>query len=185
MTKSILLVSILSALSTTAFAEHNTARLGIEYRDGSHGGQDATAYSLSVGQEFNKNFAGDVRARVKLNDDDTNDTRVEAGLTSKVGIGDLSPYVRTALGEKFNGENNYTYWSIEPGLKYTVLPGLSVKGAVRFRDAFSDSIVDSTRTWRIGAEYDLTKNSSLALNVDKVIGDSEYIAAGLTYGIKF
>ena len=176
------------ALTVTAFsaqAEGTYAKAGIEWRNGLNDTQDAMTYSLAVGQNINKNLDAELYTRIKSNDNDTNNTRLEGALIAKANYGDFTPYVRGALGEKFDGTDNFAYWSVEPGIKYAVLPGLRVKGALRFRDAFNTNDNDSTRTYRVGAEYDVTNSSTVALNLDKSFGDSEFVSVGGSYGIKF
>lgn len=183
--KKLVLATLLTVTALSAHAEGNYARAGIEWRNGLNGGQDAMAYSLTVGQNINQYLDGEIHTRVKSNDDDTNNTRLEGALIAKATYGDFTPYVRGALGEKFDGTDNYAYWSVEPGVKYALVPNLRVKGALRFRDAFNTNDNDSTRTYRVGAELDVTKSSTVSVNLDKSLGNSEFVAVGATYGVKF
>lgn len=185
MKRSILLAAVLTSFSSFAWADGTYAKVGAEWRNGQNSTQDSMAYSLALGQSINNNLDAELYTRIKSNDDDTNNTRLEGALIAKASYGSFTPYVRGAVGEKLDGQDNHSYWSVEPGVKYAVLPGLRVKGALRFRDAFTTSNNDSTRTYRLGAEYDVTKSSTVALNVDKALGDSEYVAVGASYGIKF
>lgn len=186
MNKFLTLVTFL-AVSFSAAADGNYAGIQYQYRDGASGNTDANVVGLTVGQSVSKFLDAEVHARVKSNDDDTNNTRVEGALVGKLPlIGGLSVYTRGAVGEKFNGQDNTAYWSIEPGVKYAVANNISVKAGLRFRDSFNgDDVADSTRAWRVGAEYAVTKNTVLTAGVDRSLGDSEYVSYNLGYGVKF
>lgn len=183
--KKTLLAVILAAFAATASAEGNYAGVKAEWRNGTNGTQDANAYSITAGQNINQYLDAEIYARVKSNDDDTNNTRLEGALIAKTTYGYLTPYVRGAVGEKFDGTDNFAYWSLEPGVKVALTQDLSVKGGIRFRDAFNTGDNDSTRTYRLGADYAVTKASTVSLGVDFSRGDSEYNSIGAGYAVKF
>jgi opacity protein-like surface antigen len=162
----------------------------VEYsdRDGVNGGADARATKVTMGTDINQMLKADVSLRQKTNtDNDLSDTRLEAGLTATQPVGGtgLSIYGRGAVGEKFKTSANYSYYSVEPGVKYAVTPVLSVKAGYRYRAAMDSANADTTRTYRLGAEYALTKNYFVGLGYDQVRGDSEYNATNVTVGFKF
>lgn len=162
----------------------------VEYsdRDGVNGGSDARATKVTMGTDINQMLKADVSLRQKTNtDNDLSDTRLEAGLTATqpVGASGLSIYGRGAVGEKFKTSANHSYYSVEPGVKYAVTPALSVKAGYRYRAALDSTNADTTRTYRLGAEYALSKNYFVGLGYDRVRGDSEYNATNVTVGFKF
>jgi len=184
MKKIIVLAALLAA--GTAFAGGFGA---VEYssRDGVNGNADARATKVTMGTDINSTFKADFSLRQKTDtDNDLSDTRLEAGLTGSVPVaGSLTGYGRVAVGEKFKSSTNYSYYSVEPGVKYAVTPELSVKLGYRYRAA-SDSVnADTTRTWRTGVEYAITKNYCVGLGYDQVRGDSEYNATNFIVGFKF
>ena len=179
----------MALFATSAMAEGNYAGIKAEYRSGRDDTQDATAYRLTVGQNINQYLDGEVYARVKSNDDDTNNTRVEGALVGKypvtvAGYG-VQLYTRGAVGTKLDGSDNHSYWSVEPGVKVAATQDLSLKAGLRFRDAFDTSNADSTRTYRLGAEYALTKTQTVSVGYDRSLGDSAYDAVSVGYGVKF
>jgi opacity protein-like surface antigen len=184
MLKFILLAALLA--SGVTFAGGFSA---VEYsnRDGVNGNSDATAIKLTVGTSITDNLAADVSLRQKQDSSDKlKDNRLEGGLTfSAPSTLGLTPYLRTAVGEKYTTSTNYTYYSVEPGVKYAVTDSLSVKAGYRYRNAFSDTNADQTRAWRVGAEYALNKTYSLGLGYDQVRGDSEYNAINASVRMKF
>jgi opacity protein-like surface antigen len=162
----------------------------VEYssRDGVDGGADARATKVTMGTDLNQTFKADFSLRQKTDtSNNLSDTRFEGGLTGTVptAVKGLSVYGRGAVGEKFKTATNYTYYSVEPGVKYAVTPDLSVKAGYRYRAAADSVNADTTRTWRTGVEYALTKNYFVGLGYDQVRGDSKYNATNLTVGFKF
>lgn len=155
-----------------------------EYRPGRNGTQDSEAASITVGKNINQYIDGELHARIKSNDD-TNNTRVEGAVIGKLPLTDeVSFYTRGAVGEKFDGSNNDAYWSVEPDIRALVTSALTAKAGLRFRDAFDNSS-DSTRTYRVGADYALDKTSVVTLGYDRSYGDSEFDAVNVGYGVKY
>ena len=162
----------------------------VEYssRDGVDGAADARATKVTMGTDLNQTFKADLSLRQKADtDNNLSDTRFEGGLTGTVptGVPGLSVYGRGAVGEKFKSSSNYSYYSVEPGIKYAVTPVLSIKAGYRYRAAMDSTNADTTRTYRLGAEYALTKNYFLGLGYDQVRGDSKYNATNVSVGFKF
>lgn len=183
--KKALLVA-LALFASVVHAEGNYASVKGEYRNGRDNTQDATAVSLTVGQHINQYVDGELYARVKQNDDDTNNTRVEGAVVGKYPLlTGVTLYTRGAIGDKFDGTDDATYWSVEPGIKAQLTSDLAVKTGLRFRDSFNDNGNDSTRTYRLGAEYALNKTSVITAGYDRSLGDSEYDSIGLGYGINY
>ena len=80
----------------------------------------------------------------------------------------------------------FNFWAITPGLKYKIDDKWSIKGGVRFRDAFdSDKYRDYTKTYKAGIGYKLSKDTSVSIGLKRKVGDSEYNAIGLGYGVSF
>ena len=185
MKKFIVMAAMLAA--GTAFAGGFGA---VEYssRDGVDGGTDARATKVTMGTDINQMLKADFSLRQKTDtSNNLSDTRFEGGLTGTVPVGKtgLSVYGRGAVGEKFKTATNYTYYSVEPGVKYAVTPDLSVKAGYRYRAATDSVNADTTRSYRLGAEYALTKNYFVGLGYDQVRGDSTYNATNLSVGFKF
>ena len=162
----------------------------VEYsdRDGVDSTADARATKVTMGTDINEMLKVDFSLRQKTDpSNNLSDTRFEGGLTATqpVGTTGLSVYGRGAVGEKFKTSTNYTYYSVEPGVKYAVTPSLSVKAGWRYRAATDSVNADTTRTWRVGAEYALSKNYFVGLGYDRVRGDSDYNATNVSVGFKF
>ena len=182
MKKTLLAVSILFATSVQA-GEY--VKVSGEYRNGRNGTQDSETFGITIGTNIDRYLDAELQSTVKSNDDDTNNTRVEAALIGKYPIlSRLSLYARGAIGEKFNGSTNDEYLSIEPGVRYSVSPDLNLKAGLRFRESI-DLDNDSTTTFRVSGGYNLTKTSIVSLGYDRSYGDSEYDAVNLGYTIAY
>lgn len=185
MKKVIALATLLAA--TSAFAGGFGS---VEYssRDGVNGAADSDAVKVTVGTTLTNNVAVDLSSRFAKQDgvSTNNSTRLEAGVTGSMPLGNgVTLYTRGAVGEKYTSSDNFSYYSVEPGIKYQLTPALSAKVGYRYRDAFTNSNGDQTRTWRLGTEYALSKQYSVGLGFDRVRGDSEYNAVNVSLGIKF
>ena len=164
------ILAILALATGTAFAGQAT----LEYQNinGVDGAADQKAYSLTVKENINKNFAGDVQfTNTQTEGTNALTTRLEAGLTASNTYGIVSPYVRVATGEKFSNTKQFSYYSIEPGIQMPVGP-FTAKVGYRFRDAYDSANNDTTRTARAGLSYPLTKNDTVGVRYDRVRGDT-------------
>lgn len=180
MKKSIIAILLASVTSLVSAAE-----VGLEYKNynGVAGGDDAKSYSLSVAGKVTDNLKADVKFQNKQSDG-TEDlsTRLEAGLTGTVQLyGPVSGYVRGAIGEKYTNGDNYSYYSVEPGVAAKLGYGFTGSLGYRYRDAFTDANGDQTRTWRAKVGYDLTKTDNVYVGFDRQRGDSEYNAWRVGY----
>lgn len=184
MKKFILALGLVAA--STAFAG-GFGTVEYQNRDGVNGAADARATKVTIGTDLTSDIKADFSIRQKTNDDNQlSDNRVEGGLTYTTPIaGSLSAYGRVGLGQKFKSSSDYTYYSVEPGVKYAVTPALTAKLGYRFRDATDSANADQTRAWRVGAEYALSKNYFVGVGYDRVRGDSEYNSYNLAVGFKF
>lgn len=172
-------------LSTSVFA----ASVGVEYQNinGVNGAADQQGYELNVKENFNKTFVGDIKFTNTVTDNtDKLSTRLEAGVSAQNTDGALTPYARLGLGQKFNNGNNFTYYSVEPGVKAAIgSTGLTARVAYRFRNAFDTANNDTTRTWRAGLDYALTKKDTVGLGYDSVRGDSQQNVVKVNYPRSF
>jgi long-subunit fatty acid transport protein len=147
---------------------------------------DQRNINLTVKESINSNFAGDVQLSNTWNNTATstaaNSFRAEGGLTGSAALfGPLSGYTRVALGQKFTTTNNFTYYSVEPGVTMPLGAGFSAKVGYRFRNAFDTANNDTTRTWRAGVAYDINKNNTVGVGYDSVRGDSNQNVVKVNY----
>jgi hypothetical protein len=179
-------LSILAlSLSSTAFA----ASVGLEYQNitGVNGAANQRAYELSVKENFSKNIAGDIKITDTVTDGtDKLSSRIEAGVTGQHKYGAFTPYTRLGLGQKFNNGSNFSYYSVEPGVKALIgNTGVTAKVAYRFRNAFDTVNNDTTQTLRAGIEYSVTQKDTIGIGYDRVRGDSEQNIVKINYSRSF
>lgn len=112
--------------------------------------------------------------------------RIEAGVGYKHGIyGDLSGFVRVSSGLRFGSNNTYGYYTVEPGLKYTLTDNWSTSISYRYRDAFENVTGAMTHRGQIGAAYKLTDRSEIGASISHSWGDVDYNQYAMSYSYKF
>ena len=194
---SILLTTLLATFSAQSAelvrAENNFIHGQYTFRDTVGGQSDETnrqGVNLTVGHKFTNNFSMDLGQQFrteKLNSDNgENSNRLEAGATYSFAlVPNVSVYTRGAIGYKFTEAQDFTYYSVEPGVNVNLTSALSARAGYRFRDSFSDTYFDKSNTVRAGVQYDLTKTSFVTAGIDRAYGDSEFIGYNFGYGVKF
>lgn len=144
--------------------------------------------NLTVGKNIGYGITldGGVQVRNENGTAGRDTTRLESGATYQFGLTQgLTFYTRGALGYKLTDQEDSTYYSVEPGIRFQVLPALNLRAGYRYRTAFNDSIFDKTNTVRVGAEYDINKNNTLTLGLDRFYGDTEALGVNVGYAVKF
>ena len=165
----------------------------LEYQNinGLNGTSDQNNFNLTVKESINNFLAGDVQFSQTNNSpnggtDTLASTRVEGGLTGVAAVSSYaSLYTRAAVGQKYTSATNYGYYSVEPGVIVPIGAGFSAKVGYRFRSAFDTTMPDTTRTWRAGVGYDLTKTDNIGVRYDSVRGDSNQNVVAVNYTRSF
>ena len=185
MKKIILIVLLLVAKNI--MAEEYYTKISLGQQDGKDGQQDAIEGSFKLGIKLNSNFLTEIKVAHKQKDIKGFGTRISLGIIGKVKLLDnLKTYIRVGAGNKKTNKKAFNFWVITPGLKYKIDDKWSIKGGVRFRDAFdTDKYRDYTKTLKVGVGYKLTEGRSLSLGFKRKVGDSEYNAIGFGYGVSF
>ena len=167
-----IVIATLALVTGLAFAGSIT----LEGQDqlGDKGAKNSANYQLSVKESINKTFAGDISfTNYQQHQTEALSTRIEAGVTGAVPVGPVGVYTRVALGEKYSNTGNFAYYSIEPGVTYTIGKA-TAKVGYRYRTSVVDPNVynDTTDTVSVGLNYALTKHDSVGVRYDRVRGDS-------------
>jgi len=154
---------------------------------GDKGAKNSVNYQLAVKESISKTFAADVSfTNYQQHQTEALSTRIETGLTGSLPVGPVGVYTRLALGEKYSNTGNFAYYSIEPGVTYT-LGNATAKVGYRYRTAIVDPNVsnDTTDTVRAGISYAISKKDSIGLRYDRVRGDSTNHSYNLSYTRSF
>ena len=180
-----IVIASLIALAGSAFA----ASVTLEGRDqlGDNGAKNSTIYMVAVKEAVNKTFAVDVSfTNYQQHQTEALSTRIETGVTGSVPVGPVGVYTRVALGEKYNNTGNFAYYSIEPGVTYTV-GAVTAKVGYAFRTAVVNPNVsnDTTDTSRFGLSYALSKKDAVGFRFDRTIGDSTNHIYSINYTRSF
>ena len=195
--KKTLIATLIAGLSfgTVALAEDgkNFAHIQYTFRDtiaDNKADTNRQGVNFTIGRKVLDNLTIDLGQQFRterLNGDaGVNTTRLESGATYSYNLlPAVSLYTRGGLGQKFTSNQDYTYYSIEPGIKYALTDALAVKAGYRFRDAFNDTYNEKTNTVRFGAEYAVAKDQALTLGIDRSYGASDFIGYNAGYMFKF
>jgi hypothetical protein len=103
----------------------------------------------------------------------------------------LKAGARVSVGEMVNGSNtagktvDFAYYTIEPKASYALTKDLSLAAAWRYRNALTDTVNYQTRTWKIGADYALTKKDEIGTRYLVKRGDSNSNGVELIYSRSF
>lgn len=161
------------------------------YRDSIAGQSDdpnRQGVNLTVGRNvgYGVTLDGGLQVRNENGSNGRDTTRLETGATYQYGLTqDIALYTRGALGYKLTDQEDSTYYSVEPGVKFQLTQPLNVRVAYRYRTAFADSIADKTNTLRVSTEYALNKTQVVTFGVDRFYGDSETLGVNAGYVVKF
>jgi hypothetical protein len=180
-------IAIATLMVFAGFA--NAASVTLEGQDqlGDKGAKNSANYQVSVKEAINKTFAGDVSfTNYQQHQTEALSTRIEAGVTGSVPVGPIGVYTRVALGEKYSNTGNFAYYSIEPGVTYTVGKA-TAKVGYRYRTAVVDPNVsnDTTDTVRAGVSYAVTAKDAIGFRFDRVKGDSTNHSYNISYTRSF
>ena len=143
-------------------------------------------------RDFNPNFAMDTSLQVNQLDapapNNKMSTRVDIGAIPKMNLyGPVNGYTRVAVGEKWTTTvpGNFSYYSIEPGVRGTLYGPVWAQLGWRFRNAFNPANNDTTRTWRTSLYYDVTKQDTLGFRLDNMRGDQNQNIYNVNYTRSF
>jgi hypothetical protein len=184
--KNIILIFLL-LISSNIMAEDYYFKISLGQQNGQDGEQDAIEGGGVLGLKLNSNISTEIKAMHKQKDHNGFGTRISAAIIGKVKLlDDLSVNMRVAAGNKKTNTSTFNFWAITPSLKYKIDDKWSIKGGIRFRDAFdTDQHRDYTETFKAGIGYKLTEDKTLSIGFKRKVGDSEYNAIGVGYGISF
>lgn len=190
----VILMTLLVSLGAQAEDNKNFAQIQYNFRDTIASNSDDTnrqGVNFAIGRtvlpgitlDLNQQFRTE---RLNSDKDASNSTRLEAGATLVHDITKtVALYGRGAIGQKFTSDEDHTYYSVEPGVRWKAFDNLTLSAGYRYRTAFNDSVFDKTNTVRVGAQFDLDKSQALTFGVDRSYGDSEFLGINAGYKVSF
>ena len=175
---------IFTIATTTAFANSGTAEYStVQGLNGKPGG---ASYLVKFNAKFIDNVDWDFQM-VSAQTDRSNSvsTRAELGLVPRLNLDTVRLSTKMAVGKRFNSTGESNYWTIEPSVAIPMLGGITPRIGWRYREAFNDSVLDTTRTLRLGVSYDITKKDVFTVRFDRVRGDTDQNTWNFAYTRRF
>ena len=181
----ILLAALLS-LASVAHAEDNRNFIKAEatYYSFDSSPNDKYGLNLQVGREVLPGVKVDIKQEFREEENAQKPSnRFEGGASFEQKVPFVKVGVRGAIGEKYTSGDSFGYWLVEPFVAYDLTNEVSIKGSWRYRNAFDSDKHDATNTYKVGADYKYTTQTSFNLALGKTTGDQEYtsIQGGVTY----
>jgi hypothetical protein len=179
--------AIAALMAVTGLVNAASVTVEGQFQQGHRGARDSDNYALSVKESINKTFAADLGFTAYQQDGTKAlSNRLEAGVTGTVPVGPVNLYTRAAVGEKFSNGSDFGYYSVEPGVTYTMFDKLTARVGYRFRNGFgTNGNLDTTHTARAGVSYAVTKKDTVGVRYDQVRGDSFNHSVNFAYTRSF
>jgi hypothetical protein len=178
------ILALAALLTISGYAAAQSVTVGYANRTLDAGGHENVT-GLSVKTASYRALVGDVGVSATQNAS-TNvlTTRSEIGVTYGLGLPlGLKGEARLATGWKAkSGSAATTYYVVEPSVTAKVgSTPLSVKLGYRLREAYDNSVADTSRTTRLSVGYDLTTKDKVSLGRDWQNGVGAGIQTSLQY----
>ena len=158
--------------------------------DTKNGGNDQRNTNFTLSESINSTFSVHTQLS-STQTDNTNavSTRLEVGGTATVPLyGPVLGYTKVAVGDKYSTSGQFTYYSVEPGIKAPIgSTGLTAQLGYRYRTAMHNANVnnDTTQTVRVGVAYAINKENAVGFRFDKITGDSRQDGYNVFYTRSF
>lgn len=181
-----ILAVILSLAASSAFAASAT----VEFTDakGANGGSDSSQYLLQIKENVTKNVAVDVKMTTQqISGTNAVSSRLDGGVTGTVSLAPSLPfsvYTRVGIGQRYKAGQDYTFYAVEPGVIARV-GVFTARVGYQYREATDSAIADTTKMWRAGLSYPLTRTDSVGVRYDRIRGDSNANSWNLAYTRQF
>ena len=104
---------------------------------------------------------------------------------SQYGVKGLSVWGRLGLGEKISSGDNFGYYTVEPGVAYSVNDKIKLSLSDRYRDSFADGKAYKTNTVYVGGAYKATDVDTIGLKVYEKYQDTHSTGVELGYTRSF
>ena len=149
-------------------------------------GATDTGYQFVVGHRMDNVIVDAIAETVIPDATKVAINRLEGGGSLLLPTGTvITPYVRTALGIKTVGGNQFAYYSVEPGVRMAVGPGTARLGW-RYRNAVdADQYNDNTRGWRAVYVLHMSKTLDINFAYESVRGDANYNGVMTGFTVRF
>jgi len=187
MKKFIMALLVCTAISATAMAADY---VGVDYSSKQRSGV-AEQHDV-FGVTYGKTLGSQLYTEARMEDEIVHDPSKHEGLVQgKLGLNlgsyyKVTPYVAGAVGYKSKDNSNFSYYVVEGGVNYPLLPILDVNAAVRLRTPFSEGSLGGADEYRtveesVGAKLKLGSHNAVTAKYAYEHGDRVYH----TWGVGF
>jgi len=177
---------VLALMSSYAVAGENKAFIGItgEYENIHGSTNDSRAFHLTPGVKLNNGFTIDLKTQMSSKENDhVTSSLIEPRVKYdyKIGMTDFTVWGRLGLGERFESTGNFGYYTVEPGVTYSLTRDIKLFVSDRYRDSISNGKNYQTNTIFVGANKNLTDDDVLGLKLYRKYNDTESNGVELEY----
>lgn len=178
----VLAVAAFGITSVQAEDQKNFGKVELEFNDVDGNGDNVNQVNFQLGREVAPGIKLDGRVETTRSTDHAilND-RIEIGATYSLGWFNI----RGAVGERFDDNNDFSYYAIEPGVRFDLNKEWAIISSYRYRDAFENDKTEETHRVKFGAEYSLSKTTYLEVSAARSWGDAQFNTFQVGYGFKF
>jgi hypothetical protein len=180
------LAILLALVSTSVFA--GSIEAGYDFKNKVNSIADHSVYSL----QYNTAALVDGLALgVKTENETVKTTDALEGLIQgqakySIATGTMfTPFVNTAVGQKFKNGNNFSFWLGGVGVKAALTDKVSLETAWRRREAFDSVNNYNTDEYSVKAAYEVAQNHIVGVKYARERGTSDYNTTGAFYQFKF
>lgn len=180
-------------VSATAFAGPTgiTMEYEGEYGQGKDSGTNGSSVALAPYYKFGDGWKADVKfeaGRDFGSIDGVNnpiDAKIEARIKKEFKItDDLMVGLRLGLGERY-GNQDFSFYTIEPSVGYKLTQAWSVNASYRYRDSFNKSNNFNTDTYKVGTSYKITPENEVGVRYFQKYGDARTNGFEMVYSHGF
>ena len=136
---------------------------------------DVNSFNLIPGIKLD-NYVIDLKTQVQSTDNTkASSANIEPRIkyNYKIGMTDFTAWGRLGIGEKITNGNNFGYYTIEPGLTYSLTKDIKLTVSDRYRDAFADGKAYQTNTIYAGGTWDVNSFDTVGLKLYRKYEDTE------------
>jgi hypothetical protein len=144
-------------------------------------------FSVAPYYKFDNGIKADIKFYGSREDGSkTLENKVEVRVQKMYDIAnDLKAGARISIGEKYTSTGDYSYYTIEPKVGYTLTNALSLQASYRYRNAFNTANNYETGTTKLGFDYNVTKQDEVGVRYFMKRGDSDTNGVELAYTRSF
>lgn len=187
MSKFLLAVLLAVSFGVQAADEAGFVTINPEYENVHGTGNDNQILNIITGVKLENSVTVDLKTAVS-NTDNTKavsavvETRARYDYSlDQYGLKNFTVWGRLGLGEKLTSSGDFGYYTVEPGVSYSINPKLNVTVSDRFRDSFENNKGYETNTVYLATSYHVSTKDTVGGDMYRKYGDVESTGIELAY----